>query len=806
MKLILKNFRCHEDKTFDLGDQGLTLISGESGSGKTTIMHAILFALFGHGSKLTTWNGATHCSVTLITDYLKVVRTKGPNTLLVDDIYENESGQEKIDTTIGKNFNVAGYLQQSAVNSFVLMSPQDKLAFLEKFAMDEIDMDSIKSKLKRVTSRINDELVESTSKLDMVTQWIGKEDNLEPMDFPVRCKPSQRSLVEKNKNVILKNCAIKLKKVNRVLKQARKELTSTELLENELISLGERIESDEKNIDELRKREGDTKFIGKESLQDLEDELKMLVDNRKYIDLRNREREKEILLKEIESRERAEIEEELSGMDLWKEYSREECIELISDLEKELKDATRLEQVESELEGLVVPDEIDTDEYRILKETLVSQRKLLEKIRHEKRLLTCPSCSSTLKFHENKLVVYGDEKQSLIYDESQVQKEILDGEQLLSEMGKQIFERSSVVARRDLLREEKSNLETSYEEPISSSEARENHDEITQYKNYCESEEKRKIKLTYKLENKEYSSLHSKTEKELNNIRSLISEIGSFDEPISQRDEEELRNLINQNKMTEQLLQEISRQIDQRTNDILSNRELIRRKNSEHIEVYKSKKETSFLKGIITSKEAELSAIEEEKQEAMKTLEEISRWKIYEEKLNKLESLNSEQKQLKSKECQDSKKYSAVCQLKDFILEAESIALINIVNEIDTHAQLYLDAFFPNDPLKASLEVWKKTKKNTKPQVNLKIHYKGTEMDISPLSTGELARVTLAYTLALNTMFNIPVLLLDECAANLDQNLTSIVLETVRENSLNKLVVIVAHQCISGTFDTLVEL
>jgi len=258
--------------------------------------------------------------------------------------------------------------------------------------------------------------------------------------------------------------------------------------------------------------------------------------------------------------------------------------------------------------------------------------------------------------------------------------------------------------------------------------------------------------------------------------------------------------------MTEQLLQEIRRQIDQRTNDILSNRELISKKNSEHIEVYKSKKETSFLKGVITSKEAEISAIEEEKQEATKTLEEISRWKIYEEKLNKLESLNSEQKQLKSKECQDSKKYSAVCQLKDFILEAESIALINIVNEIDTHAQLYLDAFFPNDPLKASLEVWKKTKKNTKPQVNLKIHYKGTEMDISPLSTGELARVTLAYTLALNTMFNIPVLLLDECAANLDQNLTSIVLETVRENSLNKLVVIVAHQCISGTFDTLVEL
>ena len=44
MKITLKNFRCYEDKTFDFGDNGLTLLSGGSGTGKTSLMMAIDFS------------------------------------------------------------------------------------------------------------------------------------------------------------------------------------------------------------------------------------------------------------------------------------------------------------------------------------------------------------------------------------------------------------------------------------------------------------------------------------------------------------------------------------------------------------------------------------------------------------------------------------------------------------------------------------------------------------------------------------------------------------------------------------------
>jgi len=68
------------------------------------------------------------------------------------------------------------------------------------------------------------------------------------------------------------------------------------------------------------------------------------------------------------------------------------------------------------------------------------------------------------------------------------------------------------------------------------------------------------------------------------------------------------------------------------------------------------------------------------------------------------------------------------------------------------------------------------------------------------LSGGELTRVVLAYTLVLSEIFNTPLILLDECTASLDQELTSEVFETIREKSHGKLILIIAHQVVSGSF------
>jgi exonuclease SbcC len=82
MKIHLKNFRCYEDKEFDFGEIGLVLLSGASGSGKSTILNGIYFALYGEGTKVIMY-GKNNCKVEVDFGDIKIIRTKRPNHLSV---------------------------------------------------------------------------------------------------------------------------------------------------------------------------------------------------------------------------------------------------------------------------------------------------------------------------------------------------------------------------------------------------------------------------------------------------------------------------------------------------------------------------------------------------------------------------------------------------------------------------------------------------------------------------------------------------------------------------------------------------
>ena len=62
MKLRLVNFRCYSDNTFDFGEDGLHLISAPSGQGKSSILMAINFVLYGSGQKVVS-HGQSSCSI-----------------------------------------------------------------------------------------------------------------------------------------------------------------------------------------------------------------------------------------------------------------------------------------------------------------------------------------------------------------------------------------------------------------------------------------------------------------------------------------------------------------------------------------------------------------------------------------------------------------------------------------------------------------------------------------------------------------------------------------------------------------------
>ena len=94
IKLTLKNFKCYENKTF-VFDNGFVLIEGQSGTGKTSILQAIIFVLFGKGKNLK-MNGKTSCSVNLEFEDINIFRSKNPNKLLVNSVLENDEAQNII--------------------------------------------------------------------------------------------------------------------------------------------------------------------------------------------------------------------------------------------------------------------------------------------------------------------------------------------------------------------------------------------------------------------------------------------------------------------------------------------------------------------------------------------------------------------------------------------------------------------------------------------------------------------------------------------------------------------------------------
>ena len=51
---------------------------------------------------------------------MKIVRTKRPNILVLNDKYEDDAAQEIIDNKFGKNFDMTGYIRQGSQKSFIL--------------------------------------------------------------------------------------------------------------------------------------------------------------------------------------------------------------------------------------------------------------------------------------------------------------------------------------------------------------------------------------------------------------------------------------------------------------------------------------------------------------------------------------------------------------------------------------------------------------------------------------------------------------------------------------------------------------
>jgi len=815
MKLVLKNFRCFEDKTIDFKDN-FSLISGPSGAGKTSILKAFNFVLYDNEKK-PVMNGKNSCLVEFVyNDSTIITRTKKPNRLLViynETEYEDDSGQEIINTIFGKNFDITSYMAQNAINSFILMSPTDKLLFLENFAFKNVDIELIKSRCKSVIQTHYNTLNKTTNELEMLRNMFEEMNEPKEIKFPIKTKDKEKSI--KNQQIKYKNCDVLIKKARNSIGKMQKELSDLRVLNSFIESNNDNIESLSEKLSNLKLE--DVQYIGDDTLDDYKNRLGSLISRRKYTELDGKIKEDTEKLEEMKKSEIEEYHRELADIEskLWKEYTREEVEDNISTIKTYIEDIQRVNLLKKQISFEVDIEQLDIDKNKLeeLRVSLETKQKMLEKVKLQKEIFRCPSCESNIKFKDNNLFLVDEQFDNIdIENVDDLQADINRIKTQIKKLETSINQDENNVQKKESVEEQINQIVSEYDEEFDYSAEKSLKGDLKDLENYLNSQntlEQQKIPIEESIAHSHFSTsyklLRSSIAFQKIKLKELSTDFADIEEDMG---EEELRKIISEEEKNKMMFEKSDRDRRVIQNDITKNTRKIDSLKAGHIELYKNIKKEHDIVDEIKGEESNIIEYENTKKEVGGILEQIEKYNKYVEDLDKYNSYKTKIEELGVKENKDKKIYNASLLLKEKILEAESIAIINIINSINHHAQYYLEQFFPDNPILVKLLSFKENNKtkNNKPCINIEIDYKGMDCDINMLSGGELSRINLAFTLALSEIFNNPILLLDECTSNLNQELTTLVFDTIKESFSTKTVIIIAHQIVEGIFGEIINM
>lgn len=257
MKLILENFRCHDSKVFKFKDDMMNVITGINGSGKSTILEAILFVLYDIRKPQTI--GKKKCSVIMKHKDRTITRSKSPNILHVkykDDNktinIEGDIGQDYINMIYGnkETFLSSSYIRQGERN-YILNGNINVLSSLV-----QLDISDTMNKIKCNVKELKSDILRLRTKIDVLKDQIKDVDmNIDEIEYDIddidkRLKKLKNDIISLNKVESLRNDIISDSNID----DMKSELKDIENIINkkpyrDLVSDRVRYESLIKNID-----------------------------------------------------------------------------------------------------------------------------------------------------------------------------------------------------------------------------------------------------------------------------------------------------------------------------------------------------------------------------------------------------------------------------------------------------------------------------------------------------------------------------------------------------------------------------
>jgi len=178
MRIIISNFKCYgeEPSEFQFSKGKITLLRGDSGSGKTTILEAIKWCLYGGNKNIYPKGKTPKCYVKLeINENFSVYRQKNPSILKVESVtdgktveYEDVAAQNIIEDLYGSKdvWYSSSYISQKSRNHILTVAPNGKIDILNKLSFHGEDPRECIDKINNKIKEYNNEYKSSSSLLN----------------------------------------------------------------------------------------------------------------------------------------------------------------------------------------------------------------------------------------------------------------------------------------------------------------------------------------------------------------------------------------------------------------------------------------------------------------------------------------------------------------------------------------------------------------------------------------------------------------------------------------------------------------
>jgi len=821
MELEIVGFKCYKKAKFTFPASGITLLKGPSGQGKSTILRAIIWCLYGNmrnvdqktsrGSKLsvtirTRIKGGKECVI---------YRQKRPNLLKfrVGRFEQIDAvAQERINELYGseKLWLLCSYLQQKKSNRLFEVSGSEKLDLLNKIAFHE-------SNPTPYINKIEEWLREEKLRFEVLQENYNKECVSFTEFLQVQAIELKNAIPDEE----MKRMKEEITAINREITTLRQRHVKHREAISALEVVDQRIELLEGKRKELQRfEESETGSfslpLGESTIQSLKEKVQ-LIDQHMYALQR--------LLQQKQSLDQAknrldQIEATYSnyeGVVLYEEKDLYEIkaqhskfrenqakaanIGILYDqehIDQELLFLTALLKIQPALkihknvvslhEKIVSSEDREGgEEEKDLEVKIATQQENIYTLKQGKHVLSCPQCGHHVRYIKGDLESC-DHRPSTEEDLTEAHRELEKLQHFLQ-----------IRQERERLMEQYTNLTKVYEEEISvitETDLRVLGDSSTHLLSPLELEDcKRKHLTLHSIEILEEPTLQisvvqagiekSKIEAERQRCTSDLK--------IQEEEYESLQKLAPSATNEEELHHQrtILQQKIQNYSTHLSLQEAVT-KDLEEANLQKSDLYTQLEYGLeeeIAVQELQLSSIQKIIETAA-TANEAAR---------KQEELTRKREEL----VELSQKVYYLERLKGLAVDVECKVLQQTVDSINATINVFAEAIF-EEPIRVELKLYRKlkTSKKIKPMVNIEIRHKGGIYENpSEVSGGEEDRLSLLLTLALNRLSGSPLLLIDETFSSLDDELKTHCLRSIRSIVSNKLVICVDHACIEGYYD-----